>query len=77
MNEFLSKLIKEAEKKIEVSKKNAVAAGNFYVNGVCIFEDFMRKSFPKPKTFWLNLYPRGMAAFLLFRDLRISRKKGI
>ena len=59
-NEFLSKLIKEAEKKIEESKKNAVAAGNFYVNGVH-FEDFYaKKSFPKPEDFLVKSYiPEG------------------
>jgi hypothetical protein len=50
-NEFLSKLISEAKLKVKKAKKNAMAAGNYYVNGVHYSQFYEQENFPSARDF--------------------------
>ena len=58
--EFLSKLIKEARINIKRAKRNALAAGNYYVNGVHIDRFYSTKKFPRSEDFIMKSFiPNG------------------
>lgn len=48
-NETLSQFIEKAKINIKKAKMNAVAAGNYYINGVHIDKFFPEKDFPDPE----------------------------
>ena len=50
-NEFLSKLISEAKLKVKKAKKNAMAAGNYFVNGVHYSQFYEEENFPSARDF--------------------------
>ena len=58
--EFLSQLIKEARINIKRAKRNALAAGNYYVNGIHIDRFYSTKKFPRSEDFIMKSYiPNG------------------
>jgi hypothetical protein len=48
-NEILSKLIQDAKKKVKKAQNNAIAAGNFYINGIHYEKFYKHDEFPNPE----------------------------